>query len=143
MLNALLTGVASDSFHGLMKSLVDRIIEFKTKDTDESIEQRVRARLMPGSSYDASWHRLRSEDCPLTHPTNADRRALGLTNHKTYTLELSTFHLLTHDFLRPRRLGFEEVNQWAQTAITRCPRITVCASRERRAGKFRSSSPWI
>ena len=62
MLNALLTGVASDSFYGLMKSLVDRIIEFKTKDTDETIEQRVRVRLMRGSSYDASWHRLRLLD---------------------------------------------------------------------------------
>jgi hypothetical protein len=45
-----------------MKSFVDRIIELKTKDTDESIEQRVRARLMRGSSYNAGWHRLRSLD---------------------------------------------------------------------------------
>jgi KaiC/GvpD/RAD55 family RecA-like ATPase len=62
VLNSLVTGVASDSFYRLMESNVDGIIEFKTKDTGDSIEQRVRARLMRGSSYDTNWHRLRLLD---------------------------------------------------------------------------------
>ncbi len=54
-----LTGTASDSFYRKLESLCDGIIDFKSEEKGDQIEQYVRMTAMRSKQYDSRWHKLR------------------------------------------------------------------------------------
>jgi KaiC/GvpD/RAD55 family RecA-like ATPase len=54
-----LKAIASDVYYKQVESIFDGIIDFKTGEKAEQIEQLVRVRLMRRKAYDSRWHRLK------------------------------------------------------------------------------------
>jgi len=59
ILHSTITGVHSENFYRQFESLCDGIIEFKSREQNENIEQYVRIRVMRGKTHDSRWRRLR------------------------------------------------------------------------------------
>jgi class 3 adenylate cyclase len=55
LINAVSTGVASDSFYRKFESLSDGIIDCRTREEAGEIEQYIRVRTMSGRSHDSRW----------------------------------------------------------------------------------------
>lgn len=62
LINAVSTGVASDSFYRKFESLCDGIIDCKNQEEAGSVEHYVRVRTMASRSHDSRWQRVTISD---------------------------------------------------------------------------------
>lgn len=62
LFNSILTGVASAGFYKQFEFLCDGIIDFKSEDKGDEIEQYVRVSAMRGKKYDSKWQKLQLLD---------------------------------------------------------------------------------
>ena len=59
ILHATVTGAHSENFYRQFESLCDGIIDFRSREEDETIEQYARIRTMRGRTHESRWRRLR------------------------------------------------------------------------------------
>lgn len=57
-LNAILKGVASDSFYRQLESMAGGIVDFRSGESEGKVENYMRVRAMVGKAFDSRWHRL-------------------------------------------------------------------------------------
>ena len=62
MLHSTVTGAHSENFYRQFESLCDGIIDFKSREGNETIEQYARIRTMRGKAQDSRWRRLQLMD---------------------------------------------------------------------------------
>lgn len=55
---AIMTGIASEAFYKQYVAVYDGIIDFRSEEKTEQVEQLVRVRLMRRKKYDSRWHKL-------------------------------------------------------------------------------------
>ena len=58
----LLKGVASDAFYTQYESLLDAIIELRTKEKEDEIQNQLRVRAVRGKKFDSKWHTLKLQE---------------------------------------------------------------------------------
>jgi KaiC/GvpD/RAD55 family RecA-like ATPase len=56
--HSLVMGAHSSSFYKQFEALADGIIDFKTQESENELEQLVRVRVLRGRPHDSRWHRL-------------------------------------------------------------------------------------
>lgn len=62
ILHATVTGAHSENFYKQFESLCDGIIDFRSREENETIEQYARIRTLRGKTHDSRWRRLRLLD---------------------------------------------------------------------------------
>jgi len=62
MLHSTVTGAHSENFYRQFESLCDGIVDFRSREENETIEQYARIRMMRGKTQDSRWRRLRLLD---------------------------------------------------------------------------------
>ena len=80
LVNAVSTGVASDSFYRKFESLCDGIIDCRTREESGRIEQYIRVRAMSGHVFDSRWQ----------HVTISENGRVRLDPERRRVLELGT-----------------------------------------------------